>query len=320
MLAKHLSVIMALAFVLTGTAIAQGQAASISPVAPNGLAESTDGDQPCQLNLRHPGDLRFRGIHSRGYNARDGGMHSEISRSEVHHTGDACTYILDIKSNSSTQQPRLRGPGGNLSYHIEPMGNVAGVKNAGSIRYKGNLRDREPMQMTGFSIAIPPGQDVSAGRYEDRVDLVLFRENDGRLEIASSRTMRVFVDVPARVTASIGGNASSGGSSTNVDFGTLQTGEKRSVGFSTYANTQYSMHLRSDEGGGLRHDKSSLSIPYTVQVWGQNISSERLAQGADLSGSGSGEQSHSLDITIGNVGGAAAGTYRDRLTLVITAD
>jgi len=247
-------------------------------------------------------------------------MHCEITRSEVQHTGGACIYILDITAHSRLQQPRLNGPGGNLTYHIEPMGNVSGVKHAGSIRYEGNLRDREPMQMTGFSIAIPPGQDVPAGQYEDRVDLVLFRENDGRLEIASSRTMRIFVDVPARVTASIGGNANSGGSSTNVDFGTLQTGEKQSVGFSTYANTQYSMHLRSDEGGGLRHDKSSLSIPYTVQVWGQDISSERLAQGADISGSGPGEQSHSFDITIGNVGGAAAGTYRDRLTLVITAD
>jgi len=105
-----------------------------------------------------------------------------------------------------------------------------------------------------------------------------------------------------------------------IDFGELETGETAFILFGAQANTDVDFTIESENGGALTSlEEISHRIPYSATFDGTPLalsSGEVVRRRPEPSLTGS---RYRLDIQIGNVAGAFAGTYQDNLTVEMVA-
>jgi hypothetical protein len=132
----------------------------------------------------------------------------------------------------------------------------------------------------------------------------------------SAATLQVHVNVATVTQLSFAG----AGTELTVDFGELSTGETEpnSIAINAQATVPFDITWTSDNNGVLKNlSDESWTIPYTAVLNGTTVSNSTHYTDTTPGGTQGAESSLSLHLTVGDVTGKRAGTYRDIVTIKI---
>jgi hypothetical protein len=236
---------------------------------------------------------------------------------------DPCLYALVFRSKAV--QPKL---GGTLVYSLADGSNAALLTNAPpAMAPAARLRDPLPPAATAqieFRLLIPRGQDAApAGAYRDTLDLELYAlDQSGRLSGAPLQTTTLSIGYAVQRVLSV--NIKGADTTTTMGFGVLAKGQQRTVEIQTRSNQSYQLDVSSDHHGVLalmpKVPGQEWTVPYAATLGGRPLD---LAGGASLVDfpptRPESDASHSLTISIGDVGQKRAGRYEDVITVEIRA-
>lgn len=309
-------------------------AAALLAAMPAGPALAQDGLGPdageqtaCELSLRTPANLYYRGALSRGYDVFSGQRHQEVLRVEVTHRGAACRWSLSASSQSGASASALSGPGAQtLAYEVrrDPAGEnllTGDYSGLGPDALTGEFSDGDAAVEIVLYVEIPPGQMVAAGEYQDLVMMRLFRDDGVAMDLADERGAWVSVDVPASIEAGIGDILGAGGQSASVDLGRLHSGLRRPLNFAARTNTPVEIAFSSQNAGRLRHETApAISVPYQIIYRGETVSPDGAASASFRHVMSTETEIHDFEVEIGDIpGGGVAGSYSDILTITISS-
>jgi spore coat protein U-like protein len=177
-----------------------------------------------------------------------------------------------------------------------------------------------------FVFFIPPGQVVPPGTYTDQVTISIYDAYDSVGSPQATRTITISAVVVAGAAMSIvptGGPFNSSRPQYTLNFGTLSTGQQQSCDVLIKQNNNCTLYYSSANRGVLQQVPvpTTDQIPYSCMVAGAMLD---LSQAGSLSlppgiSPGSDGARYPVNITIGNVGNASAGTYEDQITITVQA-
>jgi hypothetical protein len=166
-----------------------------------------------------------------------------------------------------------------------------------------------------FYLTVPFGQIVPPGDYSARI-LAAARLNNGANTPDSSRPF----DAIIRVGAAIGLAPATG---TGIDLGTLGDGDHadQPVTFDAYANVPYRLQLRSDYGFVMRRGgvAGAVGPQYSPLLDDVALSGAVAQRDFTTPPNNVWRRRHSLDVQVPSIAGLPAGTYRDYVTVEISA-
>ncbi len=273
--------------------------------------------EECQLSMRTPTEVTWRGPHSRGYAADQGGIHGERVSFEIRSAGGYCGYYVEITPVDGAYV--LNGPGAALPFVLSSADGVSSSNLGSPVVIGGSSYPQAGGRFVNFLVEIEPNRNVQAGRYSQDLNLVLYSETDGAPVFADTRQMRVVADVWPRVSAAIGPNAFSRNQQAQINLGRLQAGKETPLDFSVDANTTYEVKVRSENAGSLKHSRSDATLPYELILDGTLIDPSTLGSDTVVS-TGSTSKSHDFRLRISrDTKDIPAGFYNDRLMVTVTA-
>lgn len=159
------------------------------------------------------------------------------------------------------------------------------------------------------------GQVVAAGRYADRVDLRLFEA--GKNTLLDSQTLALTAAVDASVSINLAGADVSSPHTHTMDFGTLETGESKSVQIQVRSNQRFRLQVSATHGGRMQlaPPLDAWWVEYVATLDGRTLRfPDSLGPFAATTVNG---VSLPFRVTIGDVANKRAGTYRDEVTIAI---
>jgi hypothetical protein len=239
----------------------------------------------------------------------------------VRNTGDeACGFVLAFRAPGAAAML-----GGKLSYYLT---NAAGrpllIDTSANVSLDGRLPNLVPVRQSGelrYHVVIPRGQFIAPGRYSSAIVLELYAasENASPGSLVDSTTLQLRYDVLQSLSVNIKG----AGMATTLDFGELNKGSQKNVILQVRGNQFYRLDVSS-----VNHGVMALTPPVPGQRWSiayETRLDQRLldlqseASATNLTPSQTGEVSHDLLLTVGDVTAKRAGKYEDVITVKINA-
>ena len=159
------------------------------------------------------------------------------------------------------------------------------------------------------------GQVTPAGNYSDTVDLRLFEA--GTNTLLDTRSLNLTAAVDASVSINLAGADVSNPHMYTMDFGTLETGEAKSIQVQVRSNQRFRLDVASTNGGRMRllPPLDNWSVDYTAALDNQALHfPASLGPFAPTAVNG---LSLPFRVTIGDVSNKRAGIYRDAITITI---
>jgi hypothetical protein len=242
---------------------------------------------------------------------------STINDVRIDNTGsDDCAYWLAFYRNP-TAPARL---GGQIVYELRSLAGLELLTNrpptVAPDRFlaTGVVRDGQTSRVE-YQWRLLRGQVVPAGTYADTVDLRLF--DAGTNALLDTRTLTLTAAVEASVSINLAGANVSSPHNYTMDFGSLETGETKSVQIQVRSNQRFRLDVASTHGGRMQLTPPSGSwwVDYLAALDGRTLHfpdslgpfDATTVNGANLQ----------FQVTIGDVTGKRAGTYRDEVTISI---
>ncbi len=282
------------------------------------LAAEAAAQSRCSVQIR---DLN-RIERADDYDPFGGADLPQYHRFEVRHlNGPGCAVAVTIGPGDHGDR-RMERSGAYLDYELFKDASlstpVSGPDGSPSGWLTAFVAEDESVDFEFFSV-VPSGQLVGGGRYDDRVEVEVWllegglpgrrlarREPQVRADVVETVQTSVTIDGAERPLA--------GGTVGTLDFGTLESGTSRAFLLSVQGNTDYQVTLESENRGSLTGPSGS--IPYTLSLDGRGVG---LGSGTTLSYTNARARTHSVVVSIGDIGRAIAGTYQDNLQLTVTA-
>lgn len=241
-------------------------------------------------------------------------------RLALRNQGDARTLEL-ILSGEDGAPLALAGPGDALPIDIDARDNVQPIAGTEGLHF---LLEATPdtvetavldVEVAGAPVP-PPG--LYAGDLAIRV-----RDYASGEPCVERFRVRTQVQVPSRAQINIAGSSGPIGDDpglSRIDFGTLESGEARTVFVQIRANGPTRLSLSSREGGRMRHvDLPEFAAPYAVDLLGQRLDLSGAVELAAPTASSVAGVALPMVVTVGEVGGLPSGAYEDLITIAISA-
>lgn len=252
-----------------------------------------------------------------------GGSSLGYNRVELRFRGNGppCTVVVGIDDGQYGNR-MMQHAGERLAYELykdgsrsQPIGNINGPESG---LFKLTLDERNDRAEIQVYIHVPPGQVVRKGPYQDRVVVNAYELRNGTpVGPIATRLVQVRARVREVVDAAVTVNGATrplSGTSGVLDMGELsRTGGGR-FDLTVNGNSDYTLSLSSENAGRLVAPANGGSIDYQVAVQGRTLS---LSRGTNIDLGGNGR--YQIDVIVGDVSRALAGTYRDNLILTISA-
>ena len=186
-------------------------------------------------------------------------------------------------------------------------------------------------QTLNYWAGISPGSDYSlAGIYLESITANLYSGSvTGSYHFESSSPLVFAYYVPMRVDLSIvdtGAPFNLNSLSQDLNFGTLATGQTRTLDLVLQYNAGFRLSFSSENNGVLKHSTRANAISYGFQLAGTPVSLNGSATHPIEAANGNGVSPASgarypLRVTIGSIANAVAGAYFDNITItVVSAD
>lgn len=164
------------------------------------------------------------------------------------------------------------------------------------------------------------GAPLPAGRHALQIRWRLYAANALLPQALTELQTRVQADVPAVLDVALIANGARqplGGASATLDFGEISSGDLREVDIEIRGNARAQLAV-SRRWGQLRlRNRPDYTIPYTLLLDGQPLSSVAAPQTLDIRGELSRAR---LGVRIGELERRAAGVYEDTLTVVVAPE
>ena len=297
------------------------------------LVTSRPASARCVVQLQVP-SVDWLGRNGAGYDVFDEVPFSQTVNFTVTKRGNDCPYFVTFSKNTPGNDARTMASGGDtLKYQIYDTTSLRNVLKdlpsaAPNEVLTGDFSPSDKLDQLSFVIAIPPLQIRSPGRYTDSVRVSLYQGTRSEPTLVQSVVIQISARVAAttRLTLVPSGSAFDPQSVTrSFDFGVLAQDQKLGCDLRVRSNSRYTVSFHSDSAGVLKHALMAApdTVPYTFSADGTVLllrtgADPTLgASGANLSANG---DVHPLAVTIGALGNAAAGNYRDVITITVTAD
>ena len=169
--------------------------------------------------------------------------------------------------------------------------------------------------LTTLQVRVPRGQVVPPGDYRARM-IARTRLDNGNNRPETSDHFELIV----RVGAAVGLLPVHGD---RLELGELSTGDRAdaAASFDAYANVPYRLSLVSDLGFVLRRGGTAGAAGpgYVPLLSGDTVPTAAPRRDFDRPSSSEWRRRHSLDVEVGNIAGLPAGSYRDTITVEISA-
>ncbi|MEX2443527.1 MAG: hypothetical protein WD492_07975 [Alkalispirochaeta sp.] len=267
----------------------------------------------------------------------------------IAHNGDATDWFVTVsRGGSSTFDPRqarvrVKGTWFTTDYNVFTPDNEIARDLTGPISSNEVLSGsfsasaEGQTQTSSFTVRIPAGQYVLAETYEDDVDVTLYRGSVADPANAVQEEQRVvtilpdtFIVVEAGVVPP-GGTPGSRTESYEMDFGELTPGDSRSADLIFRANTSYEVAVSSRHDGEMflypndapdsTPDLEAAPIPYEFIYDGKSsaIPRNNLEKVNKVTDPSFPYERRTIEVVIGDFADLRAGTYRDVISLTVSA-
>jgi hypothetical protein len=234
--------------------------------------------------------------------------------------GEACSFALVFRS----EKPDLR-LGDRLAYGLtDGRMALAALPGEAAPPFARTKRPLAPTdtERIGYKVDIPRGQFATPGAYHDTIGLELYAlDSDGGISGPPLQNSKLIISYTVIRAMSV--NIKGGGTSTVVDFGSLSTGQQRSVEIQARSNEAYQFHFSSDNGGAI-----VLTPPAPDQKWRVDYQAVLNGETLDLASGHilrpqpptrpQSDASHVLTVTVGDTSAKRAGHYEDVITVEIS--
>lgn len=279
-------------------------------------------------------NVDWRGGTRVGYDVFDPGEYAQTIYFKVRLTGDPCSFFVTF-SRSAPGEDRRRAAfaSDSLEYQIyDSINRRTGLKdlpaaNANEVLL-GAFGPGETVKELSYAIVVPPEQVKPSGRYTDQLKITVYQGTPANFIEKDSRTVSFSVRVEAVTEMAVvnsGAPFDPQAKSQKLDFGKLAKGKAKGFDLLARSNAGYQVLLESESGGVMKHTDPHVAgtIPYVLHVGGSPVNLKGGRQTAlarnkrvtDRNG-----DRHEVSVTIGDVGNAVAGTYRDNITVTVISD
>lgn len=177
-----------------------------------------------------------------------------------------------------------------------------------------------------FDLKILADQNAKypSGTYTDSIPVRLYSGlpfNDAVLE--DSRTMSISLVIPPEIALSlvdVGSPFDPSDTYQVMDFGELSTGESLEADLKVLSNSGYRVYMESENKGNLKNTVENSNIKYDLYLNNKkkNLNKKKKVAEGNNSTPVSGDN-YRIEVRIGNVSGAKAGTYTDNITITAEA-
>lgn len=282
------------------------------------LATSGSGSSSCTASLGP-----VSAVPTVFYDPFDGTSESVTFTVEAVNGGaDACTVSLAVESAGSSSTRYFRWGAEKLRYVVETPGGDDYENDIDEPRGSHTIPGGAGKKVViTLKVKVPSGLIAKASpNYENLLKLRLYRKNGPQL--GTDKTANATADVERRAQVNIAGASSSWGawSVDELDFNTLTQGETRSAKVQVRATTGVKIHVDSENDGVLKHKTlPGATVPYelklngTVLTLSSGVADLNVSPPVSLEGT-----SYPMVVTIGDVSGRPAGSYKDLLTVTVS--
>lgn len=268
-----------------------------------------------------------------GYDVFGAVEHVETVQVRVYLTGNPCPFFVGIGTETGQSDHRVVFGADQLEVQIFdslngriPLKDMPGAT-AGEV-LSGVFLAGETGKTVEFVVVIPSGQIKPAGLYTGALKVTAYEGTPASFAPHDTRTITVSVPV-AEVTElsliSPGSSFNPNAKGQLLQFDTLAPGKMRDLDMRIRSNAGYRVSLQSENGGVMKNLAPGINttIPYTVQAAGQTLnlgaSAVQILRAANRLTTLQGDR-HSMSVTIGEISGATAGSYRDVITVTVISD
>ncbi|AGH96178.1 spore coat protein U domain-containing protein [Pseudobdellovibrio exovorus] len=171
---------------------------------------------------------------------------------------------------------------------------------------------------------IDPNTYLRFGQYSQNFVIKLYQGDLSSPNLQNTSSVTLSFNQSRKVDLSLVGTGAAFNPfsvSQSLNFGNLEEGATRSVDLVLGYNAGYKISVSSTNAGRIHNDQKSTTIPYTLTLNGSSVSLQP-SPSMVLSASGvspTGGQRIPIAVTIGNMTGAAAGTYTDTITFTVSS-
>lgn len=286
----------------------------------------------CSLAIMDVGSTDWSGKHGGGYDVFDPQRYAHAVNFRVRGRDGACPFFVTVTPAVTADgvTGQLRGAGDPLNFELHKDASAARPLKPAEIAGPGDVfTDVSPgdgsTRAFQFAIILPPQQVVAPGGYSGDIEIAAYEGQVGNAILRDRRRLPVSVAVPsvAQLSFSEGAGFDPNYGSYTVNFNDLRPGKRRTVSLKARSNGGYRISLES-LNGALRHvDPSDGSeVSYAVTIDGAPVSLPRAAPTAAIlnaQATGPGGRQHVLEFTVGEVGDASPGDYRDVVSLEVVS-
>ena len=266
------------------------------------------------------------------YGVFDSGEYAQAVYFKVRLTGDPCPFFVTFGSTAGSER-RAAHAGHSLEYQIyDSVTRRAVLRDlpaaTDSEILHGAFGPGETIKAISYVVLVPPEQVRPSGIYSHPIKITVYQGTRDSYVEKDAKTVVFSIRVDPVAEMSLGESGSPfdpTAKAHRLDFGGLAKGKAKGLDMRVRSNAGYHVTLESENGGLMKNidPHHPATIPYSLQVGGTAVNLGRAAQTVlsrsnrltDRNG-----DLHELLVTIGDVGSAPAGTYRDNLTLTTVSD
>ena len=286
----------------------------------------------CSLSIMDVTSTTWVGRHGKGYEVFDPESRSLAVSFRVRGRDGSCPFFVTVAAASTTDGTtgELRGGGTALRYEVQK--DASGSKPLKPLNlasesdvFVGAIAEDDDTVAFQFALRVPPQQVVAPGHYRGDIEVTAYEGTLGDSSLRDRRRVNVSVPVPAVAELSFaeGAGFDPNYGSYTVSFNVLQRGKRRAVTLKARSNGGYRVTLES-EHGALRHvdPRENSEIPYQASIDGGNVTLPRRVPTPAITHAAAtdpGGRSHFIEFTVGEIGDASPGDYRDVITLTVVS-
>jgi len=268
------------------------------------------------------------------YDVFDSGEYAQTVYFKVRLTGAPVPFFVTFGSVGAAGSERRAAHGGDsLGYEIyDSVTRRTALRDlpaaTASEVLSGAFGPGEDVKELSYVVLVPPEQVRPSGFYTQPIKITVYQGTRDSYVEKDAKTVVFSIRVDSVAEMSLGEPGSPFDATAKghrLDFGNLEKSKARGLDMRVRSNAGYHVTMESENGGVMKNidPRSHATIPYSLQINNTAVGLARVGQTVLTRSNWLTDRNgdlHQVLVTIGQVGNAPAGTYRDNITVTVVSD